>query len=346
MSMFSPQIGTNQLAGLCRRMGTALEAGIDARTAWGREADRATGYLKSHLLDISDAVNRGRSLSDSLAATGEYFPSIFREMVGVGEKTGHLDDVFLQLAEHYQSQVTMRRSFLVVIAWPMLELVLSIGVIGLAIWLPSAMGLKIDLLGFGLTGSRGLGIYVFFLAVVAVSIWLAVRAGRRGVIWIQPVQRLALKLPGVGKPLQTLALSRLAWTLHLTMNTSMDVRQSLALSLRSTQNARYIDKIPTIDAAIMRGNTIYESFRMAGGFSNDFLDTLAVGEQSGRIVESMGVLAKQYQARARMAMTALAVAAGIAVTALIAALIIFMIIRIYCTAYLGPINEALKDMKM
>ena len=340
--MFSPRIGTNQLVGLCRRLSTALEAGIDARTIWAREAQRATGFLKSRLLDISDAANQGQSLSYSLALTGDYFPSIFREMAAIGEQTGHLDAVFAQLADHYQTQVTMRRSFLGVIAWPVIELILSLGVIGLAIWLPSMMGLNVDLLGFGLTGNRGLVVYAVLLAMVAGSIWLLLRAARRGVVWTRPLQRLVLKIPGIGGPLKTLALSRLAWTLHLTMNTSMDVRRSLALSLRSTQNARYVDQIPTIDAEIVGGNSISESFRVAGGYPADFLDTLAVGEQSGKMVESMGTLARQYQDRARMAMTALAVVAGVAVMLLIAGLIIAMIFRIFITSYLGPINEALK----
>ena len=168
------------------------------------------------------------------------------------------------------------------------------------------------------------------------------RSARRGAVWTRPFQRLLLRIPGIGGPLQTLALSRLAWTLHLTMNTSMDVRHSLALSLRSTQNARYVDQIPTIDAEIVGGNSISESFRVAGGYPADFLDTLAVGEQSGKMVESMGTLARQYQDRARMAMTALAVVAGVAVMLLIAGLIIAMIFRIFITSYLGPINEALK----
>jgi type II secretory pathway component PulF len=345
MSMFSPQIGTVPLVGLCRRMSTALEAGIDARTAWSREAQRATGALRRRLLDISDAVNQGYSLTDALVPTGDYFPPLLREMTAVGEQTGHLDSVFAQLADHYQTQVTMRRSFLGVIAWPVIELLLSLGVIGLAIWLPSAMGLKVDLLGFGLTGTRGLAIYATLLAMVAGSIWLFVRAARRGVVWIRPIQRLVLKIPGVGRPLQTLALSRLAWTLHLTMNTSMDVRQSLALSLRSTQNARYTDKIPVIDAEIAGGSSIHEAFRAAGGYPADFLDTLAVGEQSGKMVESMGTLARQYQDRARIAMTALAVVAGVGVMILIAGLIIAMIFRIFITSYLGPINDALNNMR-
>ena len=330
MSMFSPRIGVTQLVGLCRRLSTALEAGIDARTAWAREAQRSSGSPKSHLLDISDAVNQGHSLADALAPTRDYFPPIFREMAAVGEQTGHLDAVFAQLADHYQSQLTMRRTFLGVIAWPLIELVLSLGVIALAIWLPSAMGLQVDLLGFGLTGNRGLALYVLLLATIAVSVWLIVRAARRGVVWTRPFQRLVLRIPGVGGPLQTLALSRLAWTLHLTMNTSMDVRRSLAVSLRSTQNARYIDQIPTIDAEIVGGNSIHESFRVVGGYPADFLDTLAVGEQSGKIVESMGILAKQYQDRARMAMAAVATLAGFVVWAVIAAFIIVLIIRIAC----------------
>jgi type IV pilus assembly protein PilC len=342
MSMFSPRIGTNHLVGLCRRLSTSLEAGIDARTVWAREAQRASGFLKSHLLDISDAVNQGQSLTDALAPTRDYFPPLFRELVAVGEQTGHLDAVFAQLADHYQSQLTMRRTFLGVIAWPIIELVLSLGVIALAIWLPSAMGLQVDLLGFGLTGNRGLAIYVLSLATIAASVWLIVRAARRGAVWTRPFQRLLLRIPGIGGPLQTLALSRLAWTLHLTMNTSMDVRRSLALSLRSTQNPRYIAQIPTIDAEIVGGNSIHESFRAAGGFPADFLDTLAVGEQSGKMVESMGTLARQYQDRARIAMAALAVVAGVAVMMMIAGLIIAMIFRIYITSYLGPINEALK----
>jgi type IV pilus assembly protein PilC len=332
MSMFSPQIGTGPLVGLCRRLSTSLEAGIDARTVWAREAERATGFLKSRLLDISDAVNRGESLTDALAPTGDYFPTIFREMAEVGEQTGHLDAIFAQLAEHYEAKVRMRRTFYAAIAWPMIQLVLSLMVVGLAIWIvgliPTAPGEKpVDIFGLGLTGNDGLKAYVTFLAVVGISVAIVLRAISRGLVWTRPIQRFVLRIPGVGKPLQTLALSRLAWSMHLTMNTGMDVRRGLKLSLRSTQNARYTDQIPTIDAEIAEGSSIHEAFVVAGGYPADFLDTLAVGEQSGKIVESMGLLAKQYQDRARMAMSALAVAAGFAVWAMIAALIIVLIFR-------------------
>jgi type IV pilus assembly protein PilC len=339
MGMFSAQIGTGPLVGLCRRLSTALEAGIDARTVWSREAQRASGPLKRRLLDISDAVNQGESLTDALAPTGDYFPAIFREMSAVGEQTGHLDGIFAQLAEHYQMQLNMRRTFLAAIAWPVLQLVVSLAVIGFLIWITGVLG--IDVLRVGLAGNPGLMIYLGFLAVAGVSLWLVVRAARRGLVWTRPIQRLVLRIPGVGKPLQTLALSRLAWSMHLTMNTGMEVRRAMRLSLRSTHNARYIDQIGEVDAQITAGNSIHATFAEAGGYPADFLDTLAVGEQSGKIVESMGTLARQYQERARMAMAALAVMAGFAVWAIIVAFIIVLIFRVF-SFYLNSIYDAMR----
>ena len=145
--------------------------------------------------------------------------------------------------------------------------------------------------------------------------------------------------------MQTIALERLAWSMSLTMNTGMDVRRALALSLGATQNARYLDQIPTIDAQIVAGSSIHEAFCTAGGYPPEFLDTLAVGEQSGKVGESMEKLARQYQEQARMALIALAVIAGVGVFVIVAAFIIVLIFRIFFTMYLGPINDALKQMR-
>jgi type II secretory pathway component PulF len=339
--MFEPRIGLKPLVGLCRSLGTSLGAGIDIRNVLAREADRAHGHLRRCLLEASQAVHQGAAFSDALEPSGDFFPPIFREMCKVGEETGQMDLVFIQLADHYQTQLDMRRSFLSAIAGPVIQLVLSAFIVGLAIWIMGMLGKDIDLYGFGLIGNRGLAIYVNFWAIVIVVGWIVIRAARRGVVWTRPIQKLALRLPGLGKPLQIMALSRLAWSMHLTMNTGMDVRRALKLSLRSTQNARYIDQIPEIDESIKAGNSIDASFRFAGGYPVEFLDTLAVGEESGQVVESMGRLAKLYEEQARMAMKTIAMIASWVVWAIIAGLIIFLIFRVFTRAYLGVINNAL-----
>jgi type IV pilus assembly protein PilC len=141
--------------------------------------------------------------------------------------------------------------------------------------------------------------------------------------------------------LQTVALARLAWSMHLTMYAGMDLRQALKLSLRSTQNARYLDQIPSIDAEIMKGNSIYQAFRRTGVFPVEFLDTIAVGEDSGRLVESMAILARQYHDQARSALTILTMLAGWLVWAAVGVLLMAVVFRLF-SFYIGVLNDASK----
>ena len=334
MSFLSPRIGLKPLVGLCRRLSTALGAGIDVRTVWAREAERARGPLRDHLLTISQGINQGQSLADALVPTGDFFPTLFRELIALGEHTGQLDAVLTQLADHYQNQLNMRRSFLAAIVWPrgatgrrradrrLLDL--DHGRVR-----RRAATRRSILLGLGLVGNRGLAIYVALLASVGALIWLIVRAIARGMVWTRPIQLLVLRLPVIGNALQTLALARMAWSLQVTLDAGMDIRQVLKLSLRSTRNARYIDQIPLMDAEVSAGHSLHETFCLAGGYPPDFLDTLAVGEQSGRLVESMGILARQYQDQAKAALALLAVVAAWAVWAVVVAVIVVLIFRMF-----------------
>ncbi|MBN2022409.1 MAG: type II secretion system F family protein [Pirellulales bacterium] len=338
--MFSPRIRTKELAQLCRRLGTSLVAGIDMRAVWKREAGGAgrAAALRRYA-QIRDAVAQGRSLADALETTGDFFPVLFRELAGVGEATGGQGEVFHQLAEHYEAQLTRQRVFLAAISWPFFQLVIALLVVGLVIWLPGAIG-GADILRIGLVGNSGLAMYVALVSGLGILVVLAIHATRRGLLGTRVIQRGLLRVPWLGPALETLLLARLAWVLHLTLNTGMDVRRAVALALRSTNNARYLDQIPVIEAALGEGNTIHDAFVEAGGYPADFLDALAVGEQTGRLVESMDHLSGQYQDRAKVALAVLMTLAGLAVWALIALFIVVIIFRLFFF-YLGTLQGAL-----
>jgi type IV pilus assembly protein PilC len=342
--LFSPRISRKKLGQLCHRLSMALEAGIDVRTVWAREAERAYGVMRRHLLAISRDIDRGENLSAALSATGGYFPVVVCELVGVGEETGHLDAIFAQLAEHYEEQVALRRQFVAAISWPLAELGIAVLAIGFLIWIMGMLrGLagneNLDIVGFGLYGERGLAIYAALVAGVVLVLAAIIYAFNRGAMWIRPIQYLVMDLPGIGGPLRTLALARLAWSMYLTMNAGMDLRRALALSLRSTHNACYIDHIPGIDAAILDGNTLQEAFRSTGGYPLEFLDALAVAEESGKVVETMSLLSRQYREQARRAIATLTMVAGWVVWAAVGGIIIYMIFHL-ASFYFGVLNDA------
>ena len=68
---------------------------------------------------------------------------------------------------------------------------------------------------------------------------------------------------------------------------------------------------------------------------------LAVAEESGQLVESMGRLSRRYEEEAESAVKTLATIFGFLIALLVMTLITLMIFRI-ASFYLGTINEALE----
>jgi type IV pilus assembly protein PilC len=342
--MFGQRISVGQLAGLCRRLSIALMAGLPIRTVWEREAQRMTGWIgPARMRAVLEAIEHGESLGNALRAAGDFFPPLFCEIAAVGDQTGHLGEAFAQLADHYDGLVRLRRSFLGAIAWPVIELVLAVTIVGGLIylqgWLSQVRGYQVDLLGFGLSGARGLAVYFAIVGTTVAAVFLLIYAMRRGLTWVRPLQHLLYRLPWLGTALRTLALARLAWTLQLTFESGMHVRRAMTLSLRSTQTPFFTDHLHQVNDAIEAGQTVLEALSQTGVFPQDFLDVVAMGEESGELVEAMGRVAHMYQAQAEGSLRVLTMLAGWVVWLCVAAIIIFMIFRL-AGAYLGAIQGA------
>ncbi len=347
--MFSARVGKRQLAALCRRLATSLEAGLDIRRIMTREAEgRGNPALRSRLREIDRQVAAGVSIQEAVAATGDYFPPLFREMIAVGEATGKQAEIFRHLADHYDHQLAVRRVFLTALALPLLQLGATVVIIGVLIWALGAIASytnsePIDILGFGLHGTQGLIKYFLFLATltgIGFLIWTAVK---RGWLWGRIVERVLLRVPFIGGALRVLAMERLAWSLQLTLDTDMETRQAIDLSLRSTQNGVYRDAAPDINREVASGRSLTEAFERTHVFPDDFLEALDIGERSGRIPESMAHLAQQYQDKGRLAIRALSVLGWIVTFMVIAGVIISLIFKL-AFFYVGTINELAKPI--
>jgi type IV pilus assembly protein PilC len=222
---------------------------------------------------------------------------------------------------------------------------LALTVVGLIIWLMGtipALAKSVDMLGLGLRGNSGLAVYLSVLAVIAFAGFLLYRAIVRGLLWVAPVQKTIMRIPTLGKALETLAMSRLAWAMHVTLNSGMDLKPALKMSLGSTHNALYTQHIDRVLTAIGAGNEVHEALGATQAFPVHFLDAVRVGEETGQLVESMENVSGQYQEEARLAMGIFTRLFGLAVWLVILVVIGFFIYQIFTITYLGPINDALK----
>jgi type II secretory pathway component PulF len=153
--------------------------------------------------------------------------------------------------------------------------------------------------------------------------------------------RIARRIPLVGKTVEALSLSRLAWTLSMAENSGMGAAESAKLSLESTQNYYYDRLIEPIQNRISQRESFYEAFDSTGAFHEDFLIHVQNGETTGRLAETMDHVSKVYQEQAENNLKALSVIGFVLTFLLVAAIIVAVVILMYMELYIKPINDAL-----
>ncbi len=128
--MLGPVVARFALIRFCRMLGTLLGAGVGlihalqvAREAIGNQ------ILSDAVSRAIEEVQRGVSLSKSLAATEQLFPPSVAEMVAVAEETGRLDKELIRMSLAFEIDLDRRLRMLVALAEPLLLFVMA-GVIG------------------------------------------------------------------------------------------------------------------------------------------------------------------------------------------------------------------------
>jgi type IV pilus assembly protein PilC len=327
------RIATGNLIQLLRRVSIAMDAGVDARTIWDKESRQGPSEMRQYLSRIRDAVARGDTVSSAMQTCDDFFPPLVVDMIDVGEQTGSVEAVLRKLLEHYEHLRDLRRMFLKGIAWPAIQLVAALFIVGLLIWILGMIGSfsgtePVDILGLGLVGNRGLLIYVTLLVMAGAAVAGSVYAFRNGRLGTAPIQ-MAMATPGLGKVIQVFSLARFCWTLSLSLGSGADARTSLRLALRSTQNPYYASHTQEVDQAILnRGVEMHEALRGTDVFPADFLHSLETAELAGASSEALEKLAQEYQRRAETTSKVMTVAAAMIVYGGVALFIIMLIFRL------------------
>jgi general secretion pathway protein F len=136
-----------ETARLSRTLGTLLDNGVPILKA----LSIAQGTLGNQLLvktlqEVSAGMQEGKNLADPLLKSG-HFPALAVQLIRVGEETGSLEKMLLQIADIYDDEVQSTVQRLLALLEP--ALILSLGVIIAAIILSILMAiLSINQLAF------------------------------------------------------------------------------------------------------------------------------------------------------------------------------------------------------
>lgn len=129
-----------QLAAFSRNLGTLIKSGVAATRSLEITANTMTNVrFRKDLMEIAEELSRGKNIAESMSKPKySEFPPIVSRMIGVGEKTGKLDETLLYLSSFYEDEVDDISKNLGTIIEPILLIVIGlvVGFVALSIISP------------------------------------------------------------------------------------------------------------------------------------------------------------------------------------------------------------------
>jgi type IV pilus assembly protein PilC len=134
MPVISPIVKKINLARFSRNISSLLKTDIMIIKCFQITAKTLNNlHYRSALLEMSQKIKKGGKISEVINSYPKLFTPIVSQMVSIGEETGELDTILIELAEFYEEEVDQIMENLPAIIEPILILVLGLGVGSVAI---------------------------------------------------------------------------------------------------------------------------------------------------------------------------------------------------------------------
>ena len=347
---FGSQLSWDILATFCRSLGTMLHSGVNIlkafQVAGGQSRNPALQQVSKQIIED---LRKGQGVALAMSEHQGRFPELMIDLISVAEQTGSMPEVLAALADHYDNLLRLRRTFIGAIAWPLFQLVAAVfivaGLILILGLLPTANGNKpMDVLGLGLVGTSGAVMWLFLCFGSAFGLYLVYQVLSRGLRGRAIFHSAMLRLPVLGGCLRSFAMARFSWAFALTQQAGMPISPSLDASLKATSNGSFAAAAPQVIGMVNGGEDLSTALGETGLFPREYLELVRVGEATGTVPETLERLSPQLEEQARRSLSMLTSTLAWIIWALVAVLIVFIVFRIFMIAYIGPINDMLKQM--
>jgi type IV pilus assembly protein PilC len=117
------------LAKFSRTLNTLLLSGVPIVKSFEITSDVVANVLyKKAVFEAASFLKKGVKIVDILERNPKLFPPLVCQMTAVGEETGNLDEIFADLADFYEKEVSRTMDNLASIIEPILLIILGLGV--------------------------------------------------------------------------------------------------------------------------------------------------------------------------------------------------------------------------
>ena len=303
--LFQQKVGLDEMIIFSRQMYSLLKAGIPIiRAIKGLSENASHKRFQEILKDIADQLEQGRSLSSSMAKYEKVFTRLTISVVVVGENTGKLDDVFLQLALYFEREQETRKRIksalryptFVLIALAIAMFILNLFVVPVFTQMFERFDTELPIMTRVLIGTSNFFVnYWWLLIIVIVGGIFAVKQYVNSTNGRLKWDKFKLKLPVVGSIIERSLLSRYSRSFSMILRAGVPLTAGLSLTADAVDNAHMQKRIKEMRQGIEKGESLLRVSKNSELFSTLVLQMIAVGEETGRLEQLLEESADYYE---------------------------------------------------
>jgi type II secretory pathway component PulF len=293
-----------------------LEAGIGLPEALRRLAGRVPSRLQPMISGLARDTGAGLSLKDALDAWKDRLPPEVPALLAAGEDSGRLPEILERLELHFHQEKEAARRLTGALAWPIVQALLAMGILGLVLIVQGLTGTAGRVPGFGLSSLLPFGVLIGMAVAVAVG-WR--------------------RLPGVAHGRVALARARLGGTLGVAFDSGLSPGKALELAVEAADHPSWAGRLAEAKRQLRAGKSLRVVLADWPDLASEFLVAVDHGETTGQLPETLSrqAVVDREDGQNLIIRTLGVLAAGL--WALSAAAIAYTVFRMYA-GYLSLLN--------
>lgn len=299
------RVKLKDLAIFSRQFATMLSSGLPIlRSLLILSEQTESVRLQEILLEIKSEVEKGSSLSDSMAKRKE-FPPLMVSMTRAGEVGGFLDTTMLEVSDSLEADVRLRGKIKSALTYPVAVAVIAVVItIGMLIFVVPIFSDLFASFGGSLPAptqflvnlSNLLKNPLFFLpTIVVISV---------GVIWFRRnrtspqvrnvIDPLKFRIPVFGGLFQKVALARFSRNFSALLKAGVPILTSLDIVADTSGNVVVSRAVDSVKESVRQGSGMSKPLIEHPVFPDMVVQMIAVGEETGALDDMLEKIADFY----------------------------------------------------
>jgi len=280
-----------------RQMSILLNAGLPLESCLSAVIEQSEGTaLHRVMAQVRERIKEGSSFAAALQEHPRVFNETYTTMIAAGEASGTLEIVMAGLADFAEQQMELSRKIQSVLAYPLLMLVVGIGVVFflMVYVIPKVTEIFVDMKQslplptiILINISSFVQTYWMFMPVLFLLMWLGFKRYLKTKSGRMRMHKLALALPVVGPLVHRIAIARFSRTLGTLVKNGVPLLKAMAIVRTVAGNVVLRRAVDEVAQEVSEGQGLSKPLAKRKIFPPTMVRMVSAGEQSGSLDEML-----------------------------------------------------------